>query len=94
MKNQLMNQHLFPESLTIEIPTRDQIDEKYKWNLTDIYSDDDQWEKDFKWILEHINKYKIFEGIFADPAKLLACLNFDEEIGNRVSAFGNEFAFH
>lgn len=84
MKNQLMNQHLFPESLTIEIPTRDQIDEKYKWNLTDIYSDDDQWEKDFKWILEHINKYKIFEGTLADPAKLLACLNFDEEIGIKL----------
>ena len=84
MKNQLMDQHLYPESLTIEIPTRDQIDEKYKWNLTDIYSDDDQWEKDFKWILENITKYKTFEGTLADPVKLLSCLKFDEEIGIKL----------
>ena len=33
---------------TGEIPTRDQIEEKYKWDLTDIYRDQAAWEKDFK----------------------------------------------
>lgn len=84
MKSQLINKHFTSEPLTIEIPTRDQIDEKYKWNLNDIYPDDDHWEDDFKWISEQIGNYRAFEGTLADPVKLLACLKFDEEIGTKL----------
>lgn len=44
MKNQTINKFFNTENLTIEIPSRDQINEKFKWNLTDIYPDDNQWE--------------------------------------------------
>jgi len=33
---------------TGEVPTRDQIEEKYKWDLSDIYRDQAGWEKDYK----------------------------------------------
>ena len=31
-----------------DIQTRDSIDNKYKWNLADIYHSDEAWEKDFQ----------------------------------------------
>lgn len=31
-----------------DVPTRDQIEEKYKWDLVDIYADREAWERDFK----------------------------------------------
>ena len=30
-----------------QIPTRDEIEEQYRWNLADIYPTTDAWEKDF-----------------------------------------------
>lgn len=73
------------ETQAIEIPTRDQIDEKYKWNLKDIYESDGEWEIDFKWIEDNIEHYQQFEGSLHSSAQnLLACLKFDEEIGIKL----------
>src|SRR5574338_99049 len=73
------------EIQTIEVPTRDEIEEKYKWNLKDIYSDDEEWEKDFKYIEQNISGYSKFEGRITESAEnLLACLKFDEEIGIKL----------
>lgn len=74
-----------PEIQTIEVPTRDEIEEQYKWNLKDIYSSDNEWEKDFKFIEQNITGYSQFEGKIIDSSKnLLACLKFDEEIGIKL----------
>jgi oligoendopeptidase F len=74
-----------PEILSIEVPTRDEIDEKYKWNLKDIYSSDEDWEKDFKFLEQNLTGYKRFEGRLTESAEnLLACLKFDEEIGIKL----------
>ena len=47
-----------------EVPTRDQIDQKYKWDLTDIYESRSAWEADFKRM----------EGVIAELAKLKGTL--------------------
>lgn len=79
------------EITTAILPTRDQIDKKYKWNLKDIYETDDQWENDFKWIEGQLNKYSNYKGKLTESAdKLLECLKLDEEIGiklERLSLF-------
>ena len=68
-----------------QIPKREEIDEKYKWNLTDIYKSDEDWEKDFTWIDENIKNYPVFEGKLGNSAEdLLACFKFDEEIGRKL----------
>ena len=73
------------EVQTIEVPARDEIAEVYKWNLNDIYSSDEEWEKDFKFVEENIIGYTQFEGRITDSsATLLACLKFDEEIGMKL----------
>ncbi|MDY0082584.1 MAG: oligoendopeptidase F [Ignavibacteriaceae bacterium] len=84
MKNQTTNKYCNAENLTIEIPARSNIEEKYKWELADIYPDDKHWEDDFKWVSDNISKYKSFEGSLSNPSDLLNCLKFDEEIGIKL----------
>jgi oligoendopeptidase F len=63
------------------IPEREKVDIKYKWNLSDVYKSDDEWEADYKWISDQLSSYKKFEGTLdTSPENLLACLSFDDEI--------------
>jgi len=67
------------------IPGRDKISEKFKWNLTDIYSSDEGWEKDFIWVESNIIRYDSFRGkLNQDSENLLACLKFDDSIGIKL----------
>ena len=67
------------------IPERQEIDENYKWNLTDIYNNDEEWEKDFKWIEKRLPEYKKFENKFTKNADiLLACFSFDDEVNIKL----------
>jgi oligoendopeptidase F len=80
-----MNKYLFSQQETASIKSRDQINEKYKWNLSDIYADDYEWEKDFKLVEESLPGYKEFEGRLSSSASvLLKCLKFDDETGIRI----------
>ena len=73
------------EKQTGEIPLRSEIDEKYKWKLNDVYINDEEWEKDFTFIKDNLNKYSQYEGLLSDSAvKLIECLKFDEEIGIKL----------
>ncbi|MDH3267625.1 MAG: oligoendopeptidase F [Ignavibacteria bacterium] len=65
----------------LNIPERTEINDEYKWNLTDIFRDDEEWENVFKSLSEKISGYKKFEGTLADNAdNLFSCFMFDEEI--------------
>ena len=67
------------------IPARMEIEEKYKWNLTDIFKSDDEWESDFKLVSDKIPGYKKFERTIADSAEnLLECFRFNEEINIKL----------
>ena len=67
------------------LPERTDISEKYKWNLSDVFNDDDEWEKVFKQISEKIAYYKNYEGqLSTNPRKLLECFKFDEEINIKL----------
>lgn len=84
-KYDLFNKYFLPEAQAFQIPKRETIDEKYKWNLTDIYKSDEEWEKDFKWIDENFKNYLKFEGKLNSSAKnLLDFFNFDKEIGGKL----------
>jgi len=73
------------ETATATLPTREQIAEKYKWNLKDIYESDEHWEFDFKWTEEQLKRYQDFNGKLSESAdKLLGCLKLDEEIGIKL----------
>jgi oligoendopeptidase F len=72
-------------SETSTIKLRDQIEEKYKWDLTDIYKSESLWEEDFKWVESTIPGYKKFEGKLSSSASgLLECFKFDDAVGMKL----------
>jgi oligoendopeptidase F len=63
------------------IPERTEINDEYKWNLTDIFKEDEEWENVFKLVSKKISGYQKYEGTLAESSdNLLACFKFDEEI--------------
>ncbi len=61
---------------------REEIEDKFKWNLADIYSSDEGWEKAFEELrgkAENLSKYSGTLGKSSE--NLLKCLKYDEEIG-------------
>lgn len=78
---------LYAQQGASELPNRDNIADKYKWNLDDIYKTVDAWEADFKYLEENADKYAQFEGTLGNSAdNLLACLKFDDAIGIKLAS--------
>jgi oligoendopeptidase F len=75
----------FSEVEVAALPAREEIDEKYIWNLNDIYNSDEDWELDFKWIENNLSGYSQYIGnLNTSSDTLLACLKFDDSIGIRL----------
>ncbi len=76
--------HFSTES-TGALLTRSQVEESYKWKLEDIYSSQEEWQKDFDWLSENSAKIKEFENRLGENAEtFLSCFKFEEEIGIKM----------
>ncbi|MDC1067600.1 oligoendopeptidase F [Candidatus Kapabacteria bacterium] len=66
--------------------SRKDIPSEYKWDIEVIYSSNDEWEKDFKFVEDSIDKYSNYEGKLAESSEILfKCLGFDEYIDLKLS---------
>ena len=64
------------------IPTRDQVASEDAWDLSSLYSSDEEWERDFARFKEMIPKLEEFKGTLGESAeKLKACLDHQAEMG-------------
>lgn len=64
--------------------TRDQIEEKYKWNLCDLYATQSDWEKDKQEVSSMIEKVSKFKGTLGKSASsLYDGLSFLSEINHK-----------
>jgi oligoendopeptidase F len=62
--------------LSKELQTRDEIDDKYKWNLNDIYADNQSFESELERVLKEVKNISKLKDDFTDsPDNLLAALN-------------------
>jgi oligoendopeptidase F len=79
----IKNERLFVQDVNNSgLLIRENIKNSYKWNLTDIYSSDDNWEQSFKELEAKTNKLIEFKGNLSKSSEnLLKCLKYDEEIG-------------
>ena len=69
-----------------ELPTRDQIADKYKWNLVDIYTDEAAWQKDYDLVRSESQKLATFKGKISQSAKeLYSFLKLQDETEARFS---------
>lgn len=70
---------------TGSLPERASIEEKYKWNTTDIFESLEAWEEEFTRVQNLIEDYGKFRGEISKSAgKLAECIKFDEDISISV----------
>ena len=54
-----------------QIRTREQIDDKYKWNIEDMYPDEELWEKDFSDVTAEAGEFtEKYSGKLGDGPKV------------------------
>ncbi len=75
-----------------EVPTRDQIDDKYKWDLSAMFADDAAWEAEFKKLDDDIARFRAAHRgkLGASAESLLAALDAASQLSIRQ---GNVFAY-
>ena len=59
---------------------REEISQEYKWNLSDIYENYENWNKDFDKIKEIKAELVKYKGTFGEKGKLLQFLQKKEEL--------------
>jgi len=65
---------------------RSEIDDKYKWDLTDLYETEDDWNAEKERLAEETEKVTQFKGKLGNSAQdLLACLEFNAELGKELT---------
>lgn len=52
--------------------SRRDIDQKYKWALTDIYESDEKWEEEFEYLKSHADDVLEYKGRLTESSKTLA----------------------
>ena len=68
------------------VPERSDIAEEYKWDLTSLYADDEEWEAAFESVQERLDDLRAFEGRATDdPETLQATLETYEAIMRDVA---------
>jgi len=65
--------------------SRNDIDERYKWDLSDIIESDERVEEIFKEISEEYKEIVKFRGSLSDPDRLLKCLKAESAVGEKLS---------
>ena len=65
---------------TKTLKTRDQIDDRYKWDIEKIYSTDEKWEEDFKTLKKLIPNLANGKGMLHDSEVLLKFFTESEKI--------------
>ncbi len=74
------------QELTSGLLERIQVDDKYKWDTSDIYENEQDWHTDFVWIEQNLSQYDQYRGQLSTSAKsLYDCLKFDEKIKTKLS---------
>ncbi|KPU27793.1 oligopeptidase PepB [Caloranaerobacter sp. TR13] len=64
---------------------RNEIEEKFKWNLESMYENDDKWEEDFETIKSLINEIKQYKGKVRENGEiLLEVLELESKISRMI----------
>lgn len=69
-----------------ELPTRLQVEEKYKWRLEDMYTSQGEWDADAAQVAALSQDLAKYKGKLAESAEsLLAALEIDDQMGEKLS---------
>ncbi len=69
-----------------KLMTRDEVANKYKWNLADVYPSNEAWQKEYDAVTVEIEKVKAYKGKISQSAKsLYDCVNFMKDLDQRFT---------
>jgi oligoendopeptidase F len=68
------------------VPERSDVAEEYTWDLADLFSDDEEWEKAFERVEERLEELEVYEGRVTEDAETLqAVLELRDSIMREVA---------
>ncbi|PYK29680.1 MAG: oligoendopeptidase F, partial [Verrucomicrobia bacterium] len=71
--------------MTSQVPTRAQIPDSDKWDLSHLFANVDKWKEDFRWIEQTYPRIKQWKGKLGASAKNLAeCLEFEKTLDLKI----------
>jgi len=63
---------------------REEVDQRYKWDLDTVYGNEEEWEEDFEEAKQLVEKIQDYEGELNDPGTLLEALEHYENLMRKV----------
>jgi oligoendopeptidase F len=71
--------------MSLTVPTRAEVPESDKWDLTHLFSDLTKWEEDFRWVQQTYPGLKDWEGGVGESAQTLVdCLEFEKALEMKI----------
>jgi oligoendopeptidase F len=75
----------FVRESAVDVPTRTEIPDSDKWDLTRLFANVDKWKEDFRWVERTYSRIKEWKGKLGQAAKNLAeCLEFEKELDLKI----------
>jgi oligoendopeptidase F len=75
----------FVRESAVDVPTRAEIPDSDKWDLTYLFANVDKWKEDFRWVEQSYSRIKEWKGKLGQSAKNLAeCLEFEKELDLKI----------
>ncbi len=63
---------------------RNEIEEKYKWDLKSYFVSEQQWEKDFENLKKRLGEISKFEGKLKEEKSIFDCLTLESQISQKI----------
>ncbi len=67
---------------------RSEIEERYKWDLTEYFKDDEAFKTEFEFLKTQIHALDGFRGKLKDVKNIIDCLTLGEELNKRLEILG------
>jgi len=67
-----------------QVPKRSETNPKYRWRLEDLFASQADWDREYEQAKALIAKAAEFQGKLADPARLKACFELEDELSLHV----------
>ena len=69
----------------MDVPTRAEIPESDKWDLSHLFANVDKWKEDFRWVEQSYRRIKEWKGkLGTSPKNLADCLEFEKELDLKI----------
>ena len=82
-------------TMSSQVPTRAEIPESDKWDLSHLFANVDKWKEDFRWVEQSYPRIKEWKGKLGASAKNLAdCLEFEKELGLKIERLYHFASLH